>query len=317
MYSFVITIIKVISLILIGLLIIIGIAIWSFSPEAACLFKATSSKDEITDAAWQKLSNGKLRSDTDTVIKFDSNRTDNPALSSSAFFVTVFYPTGSKDVRNEFKYRKLSFSRCGEIIDSHHYNFGKDSDIYLFYRGLINQREYNKKSRKIDVKSEYVDFFVGERHFRIPNAYVGNIYNQNLFSRSSSGYISIRTKAPEFLVAPKLGNLFPSIHVRNRNWINGLGNRIIDIQSSGTLHGLTMVKNGKSGVDRFYELNPDGEINTIIACYSSRQKETACQHRFYRGGIMYTFDHSRSLLANSSYMQERFHQLIDSFEVKN
>lgn len=305
-------ILKTLGIVFFLLCIFVGITIWSFSPSAACLFKSTASEQEIVDAALIYNSLKAQENNTDIVINFGSENYD-PLLSSSYFIIAVFYPTGSEEAWNEYEYKTLGFSRCGKFIGSYGESFSKDSRTHLFYRGLINRKEHFKNNPKVAANSEYIDFFIGERHLRIPKAYVHN--NQYITSSEGLGYISIRATAPEFNDPNIFLNLSSSVQFGSRDWINGLGKDIINAKPTGTLNDLIEVLNEENGVDWYYNLNSKNEIRTIIGCYDGREKETACQHRFYREGAMYSFDHSRSLLAISSNMEVRLYQLIKSFEV--
>lgn len=50
-----------------------------------------------------------------------------------------------------------------------------------------------------------------------------------------------------------------------------------------------------------------------LSCYGGRPIETACSHRFYRDGVMYSFDHSKELLPQYDEMENRLFELFQSF----
>ena len=148
----------------------------------------------------------------------------------------------------------------------------------------------------------YSEFYFGGDHLRIPSAYQ---------PRMSNTYLSIAAVAPDFSPTPRArGNLYPSIQITGRRGFQSSVGQILRATPSGTIGNLIEVEDGLYGGTTYYRLNADGQISTLIGCYESRAREARCQHRFYRDGRMYSFDHSIESLPRSSEMEER---LIDTF----
>ncbi len=241
-----------------------------------------------------------------------------------SFEVAILYPTPMEDNADLIMLSSYGFSWMGQkkYFEGGQIDLNNPETDYVrdYYRALYHRRKFAEldESRLWQTSFDKGDIVAGDKHWRIPEEYNGTD-DRNIGSLSvSTGYISIKAKAPNFIpVSLEEWQLHSSIQLRSRDWINGLGEGVIDVPSTSKLGDLTFIKNGKSGADWYFKLDDNGNIATIIACYSSREVETACQHRFYREDMMFTFDHSRDFLQNSNEMENALFDLLKSFEVKH
>ena len=149
-------------------------------------------------------------------------------------------------------------------------------------------------------------FYFHDNFLKIPKEYAPHV---------SSNYISIAVQAPSFdPVTREKGRLYASMEVRSREWMENLHKDYEGLPITGKIGNLNEIKNAKNGIDWYYRFNENSQLETVAGCYSSRTPETACQHRFYRNGAMYTLDHSRELLPQSDEMERILFNLFESFK---
>lgn len=90
-----------------------------------------------------------------------------------------------------------------------------------------------------------------------------------------------------------------------------------NLAPTGKVGNLNEIKDTTNHIDWYYRYNENGQLSTVVGCYyGGRLPEVACQHRFYRDGAMYTFDHSIALLSQSDAMEEKLFVLFESFKEK-
>jgi len=139
-------------------------------------------------------------------------------------------------------------------------------------------------------------------------------YNPNFTDK----YLSISAPPPDFKpIERSSSSPQASAEIGSRAWLEGSARDVLKEQSTGRFADLMEVREGPHGFDWFYKLDTEGQISTLILCTERRPAGRTCQHRFYRDGAMYTFDHSLELLAFSSEMEDRLFALFSSFDTSS
>ncbi len=211
----------------------------------------------------------------------------------------------------------LLVDRDGEIEPFHWcYRSGK------FLSGVVNWNNKNRLPVACKPKTDFgpalgltfprdpafKELYFQGKHLRIQNSYQPSWTN---------AYLSIAAIVPDFPPTERVaGGPYASMAIRGRTWLQNLAGRSVPDLLPGHTSALIEARDGKYGDQIFYRTNGSGEILTLVNCYDSRPIEIRCQHRFYRDGRMYSFDHSRELLGQSHQMEERLIQVFSSFETE-
>lgn len=190
-----------------------------------------------------------------------------------------------------------------------------------FLPGVINWN--NEQRSSISCRPEYraiekipligalsdkddVEYYFNENFLKIPAKY---------HPRVSSHYISIAVRTPDFeSVEREKGFLYAGMEIRSRAWLESIHEDYNDLTPTGKIGNLYEIKNAKNGNDWYYRFDDDGNLTTAIGCYADRGFAPQCQHRFYRDGAMYSFDHDKDLLPHSEEMEDKLFALFESFK---
>lgn len=204
------------------------------------------------------------------------------------------------------------------VMEPYHWSYLQSK----FLPGVVNWANKNRPSIPCRPKHDFssklpltgyatngdLEFYFDGSFLKIKKAYAPQI---------SSNYISIAARAPDFSPALReRGVLYASKEVRSVEWMKRLQNRHENVFPSGKVGDLYAIKSESDQEDWYYRYDESGELLTVVGCYASRPPNTACQHRFYKDGAMYTFDHSADLLSQSDEMEGRLFALFESFKEK-
>lgn len=204
-------------------------------------------------------------------------------------------------------------------VDPYHWSYFQSR----FLSGIVNWENDNRPSIPCrpkhnfaldlpltgGISTENVEFYFRDGYLKTGKEYSPHI---------SSNYISIAAIAPNFMPVPReKGGLYPSKEVGSRKWMESLQKQYENLAPTGKVGNLNEIKDTTHHIDWYYRYNESGQLSTAISCYyGGRLPEVACQHRFYRDGAMYTFDHSMALLSQSDAMEEKLFVLFERFKEK-
>lgn len=154
-----------------------------------------------------------------------------------------------------------------------------------------------------------IEFYFHGHFLKIPEEYSPFV---------SNNYISIAVQAPNFKAVPReSGHLYANMEMGSKEWMEALHKNYESLPPTGKIGNLSEIENAAAHIDWYYRFNDDHQLVTVAGCYSAgRPSETACQHRFYREGAMYTFDHNKELLSQSNEMERKLFDLFQSFKEK-
>jgi hypothetical protein len=217
--------------------------------------------------------------------------------------------------KNDFAHHAVLLVEKGDAtFEPYHWSYFESK----FLPGIVNWANDNKPSiscrpardfiKKIpwvgNVEAQDMDFYFHDNFLKIPKEYA---------PRVSSNSIFLTAEAPSFKPA-KRERLYAGMEVRSREWMESLHKDYESLPPTGKIGNLNEIKNAQNGMDWYYRFNKNGQLETVAGCYSSHTPETACSHRFYRNGAMYTFYHGRELLANSDEMEKNLFDLFESLK---
>lgn len=130
------------------------------------------------------------------------------------------------------------------------------------------------------------------------------------------GDIEIAAVPPHFIHTSHLSD---SRRVRSARrdhiWLDNFADEAIDLPPAGQIGDLHAVRVAGHDGNLYYRLDRLRSIETFVTCHDDRPKETACWHRFYQDGRMYSFTHGLDLIDQSSNMKKNLVNLFASFEV--
>ncbi len=174
-----------------------------------------------------------------------------------------------------------------------------------FRPGIVNWSNHNKPSIACIPKSDFLEnlpqknddkeFYIRGKEIIIPSEYNPYI---------SANYFSLSIAAPDFkTVSRKKHAIYPSMEIRSRNWIQSLAN--------------SQKESAKTNDNIHIFDNKQGQVKTFIQCYDTRKTVPQCQHRFYRNGAMYSFDHDKEHIPIIEEMQDTLYNLFQDLGFNN
>lgn len=172
-------------------------------------------------------------------------------------------------------------------------------------------KEFFEKAKLIEKnKRSYSEFYMNNYFWKVDNSYS---------PRAGNKYIAISAQVPTFKPSKTGPGLFGnsvSISMRSRSFMQSSYDKYKEYKTVRKVGDLINIKGNNPNKDFYYRLDGDDKIATTATCYASRPPQIACQHRFYKNGAMYSFDHSINLLDNSSQMENDIFKLFESFKDK-
>lgn len=213
----------------------------------------------------------------------------------------------------------LLVDRNGEI-EPHHWSYRRST----FQPGVWFWEEGEDHRSRVDCRPEK-DFverlpimsqpkighewaYVDGRLLEIPTIYEPVIF---------LGDIRIAAIPPSFAPAPDLPDEDRVQSARRDHiWLEHFADEAIASPPDNQVDDLQEVRVAEHDGPLYYRLDDRGNVETFVTCRDDGLEETACWHRFYRHGRMYSFKHGQGLIEQSTGMEQALFDLFASFDVQ-
>lgn len=185
-------------------------------------------------------------------------------------------------------------------------NWGNHNQPSLFCKPKLNFAD--DLSEKTSGMPEYVHLYFQNKYLEIPSKFSPSSWTKSL---------SISTVSPDFKAVPREKfKLYPSIEVRDNSFLINSAKDYMHGRKDEFIGSWEDFKNLNNDYKKYLKFSihtAENKIITFIRCFEEKDGSRSCQHRFYRDGKMYSFNHDANFLPQSQDMEDRLYDLFKSF----